>query len=145
MKMKLHRLDHAAFCVLILDSTTVFASTPDPLPDAGLSVLRVMAALALVLALFFGGVWMVKNRRRIPGFRRCAPRLNVLEVRSLGNRHSLCLIACEQQRLLLAVSPSGVTLLSRLAEGKGEDQPLTAGASSRNFGAILQGFLAQKT
>jgi len=128
----------------MLGSTTAFASASEPLPDAGLSVLRVMGALAFVLALFFAGVWMVKNRQRIPGLRRRAPRLNVLEVRSLGNRHSLCLIACEQQRLLLAVSPTGVTLLSRLPEGKGEDQVLTTGASSRNFGGILQGFLAGK-
>jgi flagellar biosynthetic protein FliO len=145
VKTKLRRLNRAVFCLLILDGTTAFASASDPLPDTGLSVLRVMGALALVLALFFGGVWMVKNRRRIPGFRRRAPHLNVLEVRSLGNRHSLCLIACEQQRLLLAVSPNGVTLLSRLPEGTREDQPLTAGASSPTFGAILQGFLAQKT
>ena len=145
MKTKRHHLWHTIACGLILGSTRAFASTGDPLPDAGLSVLRVMGALALVLALFFGGVWIVKNRRRIPGLRRHAPRLDVLEARSLGNRHSLCLITCEQQRFLLAVSPNGVTLLSRLPPGKGEDRPPTTSASSQNFGAVLQGFLAKKT
>jgi flagellar biogenesis protein FliO len=139
------RLGRAVFCVLALGGPTAFASTPDPLPGTGLSVLRVLGALAFVLALFFGGVWVVKNRRRIPGLRCPAPRLNVLEVRSLGNRHSLCLIACEQQRLLLAVSPSGVTLLSHLPEGRSEDQTHRKDASSRNFAAVLQGFFAEKT
>jgi len=139
------RLGHAVFGVLAAGGSTAFASTPDPLPGTGLSVLRVLGALALVLALFFGGVWVVKNRRRIPGLRCREPRLNVLEVRSLGNRNSLCLIACEQQRLLLAVSPSGVTLLSRLPEGGCEDRAPRKDASSGNFAAVLQGFFAEKT
>lgn len=143
--MKLLRLDHAVAAVLALGGSTGFTSTPDPLPDAGLSVLRVLGALALVLALFFGGVWVVKNRRRIPGLRCREPRLNVLEVRSLGNRHSLCLITCEQQRLLLAVSPAGVTLLSHLPKGSAEDQPPAKSVSSPNFAAVLQGIFAQKT
>ena len=139
--MKLHRLDHAAFCVQILDRTTVFASTPDPLPDAGLSVLRVMAALALVLALFFGGVWMVKNRRRIPGFRRCAPRLNVLEVRSLGGRHALYVVGYEQERFLLASSPTGVNLVSHLQpaeETAGETADKTGGPQPSFAVALTQ-------
>ena len=138
-------LDHAVFGVLASGGSTALASTPDPLPGIGLSVLRMFGALAFVLALFFGGVWVVKNRRRIPGLRCRAPRLNVLEVRSLGNRHSLCLIACEQQRLLLAVSPTGVTLLSHLPEGRDENQPLGADTASQSFAAVLQGFFAGKT
>ncbi len=143
--MKFPRLDHAVSVVLALGASTAFASTPDPLPDNGLSVLRVLGSLALVLALFFGGVWAVKNRRRLPGLRCRAPRLNILEVRSLGNRQSLCLIACEQQRLLLGVSPSGVTLLSHLPKDSEEDQPPTRNASSRNFAAVLQGVFAKET
>lgn len=143
--MRLSRVGPAVFCVLVSAGSSALASTPDPLPGAGLSVLRVLGALTFVLALFFGGVWVVKNRRRIPGLRCREPHLNVLEVRSLGNRHSLCLIACQQQRLLLAVSPSGVTLLSHLPECGSEDQPLGKGSSSRNFAAVLQGFFAEKT
>jgi flagellar biosynthetic protein FliO len=132
-------------CLLALSGSTAFASTPGPLPDTGLSVLRVVGSLAFVLALFFGGVWVVKNRRRLPGLRGRAPLLNVLEVRSLGNRQSLCLIACEQQRLLLAVSPSGVTLLSHLPEDSREDLPQTRPLPSRNFAAVLQGVFAKET
>jgi flagellar biosynthetic protein FliO len=143
--MKVARLSCGVFGALALGGSTALASTPDPLPDTGLSVLRVLGSLALVLALFFCGVWVVKNRRRLPGLRCRAPRLNVLEVRSLGNRQSLCLIACEQQRLLLAVSPGGVTLLSHLPEGSGEDQPLARDASSRNFADVLQGVFTKKT
>jgi flagellar biosynthetic protein FliO len=143
--MKFPRLDHVVFCVLALGASTAFASNPDALPDNGLSVLRVLGSLALVLALFFGGVWVVKNRRRLPGLRCRAPLLNVLEVRSLGNRQSLCLIACEQQRLLLGVSPSGVTLLSHLPDNSGEDRRATRDASSRNFAEVLQGVFTKET
>ena len=143
--MKLLRFHHGVFGVLALSGSTAFASTPGPLPDTGLSVLRVVGSLALVLALFFGGVWVVKNRRRLPGLRCREPRLNVLEVRSLGNRQSLCLIACDQQRLLLAVSPTGVTLLSHLPEDGGEDLPQTRDGSSRNFATVLQRVFAKET
>jgi flagellar biogenesis protein FliO len=40
--------------------------------------------------------------------------LNVLEVKSLGYRQALYVVGYEQQRLLLASSPAGVTMLAAL-------------------------------
>ena len=36
-----------------------------PLPDAGLSFVRVLGALVLVIGLFLGGVWFFKNWQRL--------------------------------------------------------------------------------
>ena len=98
-----------------------------PLPDAGVSVLRVFSALVLVIALFLGGVWLFRNWQRLVVQRGQAPRLNILESRPLGNRHGLHVIGYEQQRLLIASSPSGVTLISQLPAADAPEA--TAGAA----------------
>src|SRR3954466_14391211 len=85
-----------------------------PMPDVGLSLIRVLGALALVLGLFLGGVWMFRNWQRLTIHRGRAPKLNVVEVRSLGGRHALYVVAFEQERFLLSSSPTGVNLLSHL-------------------------------
>jgi flagellar biogenesis protein FliO len=99
-----------------------------PLPDVGTSLLRVFGALAVVLAVFLGGVWLFRNWQRIVIQRGRAPRLNVLEVRSLGGRHALYVIGYDHDRFLLAASPAGVQLLSHLpsAEEPAQDKPAAA-------------------
>jgi len=94
--------------------TTRPVLSPPPLPDVGLSLLRVCGALALVLAVFLGGVWLFRNWQRLVLQRGRAPRLNVLEVRSLGGRHALYVVGYEQERFLIAASPAGVNLVSHL-------------------------------
>jgi flagellar biogenesis protein FliO len=88
---------------------------PPSLPSAGPSLLRVLGALALVLGLFLGGVWLFRNGRQLAFRRGRSPRLNVLESRSLGGRHALYVIAYEQERFLLASTPAGINLLSHLS------------------------------
>jgi flagellar biogenesis protein FliO len=87
---------------------------PAAMPDIGLSLLRVLGALAIVLAVFLGGVWLFRNWQRLVIHRGRAPRLNVLEVRSLGGRHALYVVGYEQERFLIASSPAGVNLVSHL-------------------------------
>ena len=105
------------FFALTAGAQTNFTSaplTPPALPDAGVSLLRVMGALALVIGLFLGGVWVFKNWQRLAIQRGRAPKLSVLECRSLGGRHAIYVIGYEQQRFLISSSPSGVNLLSHL-------------------------------
>jgi flagellar biogenesis protein FliO len=90
------------------------AITAPALPDAGLSLLRVFGALALVIGLFLGGVWLVKNWQRMSVQRGRALKLNILETRSLGGRHAVSVVGYEQERFLIATSPAGVSLLSHL-------------------------------
>src|ERR1051325_275130 len=82
--------------------------TAPSLSDASFSVVKVFGALCLVIGIFFGGVWLFKNWQRVTIHRGRAPKLNVVETRSLGGRHSLHVVGYEQERFLIAVSPAGV-------------------------------------
>lgn len=91
-------------------------AAPELLPGAGVSFVRVMGSLALVLGIFLGGVWLYKNWQRLAIQRGHAPKLNILETRPLGARQALFVVAYEQQRFLVATSPAGVNLLSHLPD-----------------------------
>jgi len=119
------------------------------LPDAGLSLVRVFGALAFVLALFLGGVWLFKNWQRLAIHRGRSTQLQILETRALGNRHVLYVIGYQQQRLLLAASPSGVALVSHLPSGDDAPaaaaEPAPANVASPNFVRALQQAIQKKT
>jgi flagellar biogenesis protein FliO len=113
------------------------------LPDMGASVLRVAGALGIVIALFLGGVWLFKNWQRLALRRGAAPKLAVLEVKSLGQRQALYVVGYEQQRMLLASSPTGITLVSHLPEASAA-APVAEPASSMSFVQAFQQVLARK-
>lgn len=116
-----------------------------PLPDVGASLARVFVALAFVLAIFLGGVWLFRNWQRLTVQRGRAPKLNVLEVRSLGGRHALYVVAYERERLLLAASPSGVNLLSHLQPAEeGSAPPSETAAPQASFAQTLGKMLKGK-
>lgn len=98
-----------------LVSTNLPPASP-AFPDASLSVIRVFGALALVLGLFLGGVWMFKNWQRVTLNRGRPSQLQILETRALGGKHALYVVGYQQQRLLVASSPNGVSLVSHLPE-----------------------------
>jgi flagellar biogenesis protein FliO len=113
-------------------------------PDMAVSVLRMGGALVLVVALFLGGVWLFKNWQRL-GLRRGAlPKLNVLEVKSLGQRQAVYVVGYEQQRLLLASSPAGIVLLSHLPEAVAEQEQTAPAATRLSFADAFQQVLARK-
>lgn len=118
-------------------------SLPSPMPDVGLSLLRVFGALALVLAVFLGVVWLIRNWQRLTLQRGRAPRLNVLEVRSLGGRHALYVVGYEQERFLIAASPAGVNLVSHLQAAE-ETTPDTQDAPRASFAQALTRVLKSK-
>jgi flagellar biogenesis protein FliO len=113
------------------------ASTPDMLGP----VLRMGGALALVIGLFLTGVWLLKNWQRFACRRGALPKLSVLEVKSLGQRQAIYVVAYEQQRMLLASSPAGVVLLSHLPE---EDAVNAVPATRFSFAEAFQQVLARK-
>lgn len=96
-------------------------------PGAGASFLRVMGALALVIGLFLGGVWLFKNWQRLAVQRGRAPKLNILETRSLGGRHAIFVVGYEQERFLISSSPGGVNLLSHLPAAGESETNIAAG------------------
>lgn len=111
------------------------------LPDMGTSMLRVGGALVLVIAIFLGGVWLFKNWQRLTLRQGAAPKLSVLEVRSLGQRQAIYVVGYEQQRLLLASSTAGVTLLSHLPSADNEP---AADATKMSFAEAFQQVLVRK-
>jgi flagellar biogenesis protein FliO len=138
----------AAICVWLLGTST-FAlgettnlSTASPLPDATFSVLRVLGALALVLAVFFAGLWLFRNWQRFVDRSGRAPKLAVLEVKALGNRHHLYVVGYERQRLLLGSSAAGLTLVSQLPEAATDE---AASSQPPGFAQTLQQVLHQKS
>src|SRR5882672_800957 len=78
------------------------------LPDASFSVIRVFGALVLVLGLFLAGAWLFRNWQRLTLQRGRPSQLQILEMKALGGKHALYVVGYQQQRLLLASSPSGV-------------------------------------
>jgi flagellar biogenesis protein FliO len=106
------------------------------------SVLRMGGALAVVIGLFLGGVWLFKNWQRLGPRRGAAPKLNVLEVKSLGQRQAIYVVGYEQQRMLLASSPAGIALLSHLPEAP---DAKTEPATRLSFAEAFHQVLARKT
>ena len=107
------------------------------LPEVGFSVVRVFGALALVLALFLAGVWLFKNWQRLALQRGRPAQLQVVEMKHLGGKHALYVVAYQQQRLLLASSPNGVTLVSHLPPADSIEMEPSA-VTSPNFVQVLQ-------
>jgi flagellar biogenesis protein FliO len=124
-----------------LASTNV-SSLSGALPDAGASVVRVFGALVLVVGIFLGGVWLFKNWQRFTVQKGAGPRLNVLEVRLLGQRQSLYVVGYQQQRMLLAASPAGITLLSHLPAA--EEAEAAAPVTRVSFAEAFQQVLTRK-
>jgi flagellar biogenesis protein FliO len=112
-------------------------------PDPTGSLLRILGAFALVIGIFFGGVWLFKNWQRLAVQRGRAPKLNVLETRSLGGRHAVYVVGYEQERFLIAASSNGVTLLSHLAAGNEPDAE-TKAAPAPSFSEALKQVLKGK-
>jgi flagellar biogenesis protein FliO len=104
--------------------------TVPSLPDAGPSIIRVIGALALVLGIFFGGAWLYRNWQRLTIQRGRAPKLNVIETRPLGGKHALYVIGYDQERFLLASSPTGVNLLTHLPAALDTDGPTDTAATA---------------
>ena len=128
---------------VLADGTNAVAA-PELLPGAGVSFLRVMGSLAIVLGIFLGGVWLYKNWQRLAIQRGHAPKLNILETRPLGARQSLFVVAYEQQRFLVASSPAGVNLLSHLPDAEAAPAAGEKNSAPMPFAQALQQVLKGK-
>ena len=81
------------------------------------ALFRMLGSLALVVALFFAGVWVFRNLHRFRSQAGPQRKLQVLEARSLGGRQAIYVVGFEQQRLLIGSTPQGLTLLTHLPDG----------------------------
>ena len=88
---------------------------------------------------------MVRNWQRVGGQGGRAAKLNVLETRSLGNRHAIYVVGYDRERFLIASSPGGVNLLSHLATATEAESTSAAGSSpTPSFAQALAQVLKRK-
>lgn len=129
------------FAPFVLSAAPLLSTNLPPispaLPDASFSVIRVFGALVLVLGLFLGGVWLFKNWQRMTLHRGRASQLQIVEMKALGGKHALYVVGYQQQRLLLACSPAGVSLVSHLPADDSTPVPSQA-VGGENFMQALQ-------
>jgi flagellar biogenesis protein FliO len=120
----------AAGCAAGVAAETAAPGGSAPSFDAGLSALRMLGALAVVLALFLGGAWLFRNGHMMGLRRGPAPKLQVVETRSLGGRQALHVVRYESQVMLIAAAPSGISFLANLqADAPGVEPAPTFSAS----------------
>jgi flagellar biogenesis protein FliO len=95
--------------------------TPGQGPESGPSGLRTFGSLVLVLGLAGVSLWALKKygRGRVPG--GGGGKLRVEETLALGDRRFVSILDAEGERFLLAMTPQGIQLISRLdPAGRGE-------------------------
>jgi flagellar biogenesis protein FliO len=94
-------------------------------PSMAATAVRIVGAMMIVLSVIMMGAWAFKNKERFAvkglGGKVSVRKLQVLETRSLGARHSICVVGYENQRILLSSSPTGVTMLTHLPEATAEE------------------------
>jgi len=86
-------------------------------PEAPPSGLRAFGSLVLVVGLAGASLWALKKygRGRMPG--GGGGKLRVEETLALGDRRFVSILDVEGERFLLALTPQGINLLSRLDPG----------------------------
>ena len=85
--------------------------------EAPASGLRAFGSLVLVLGLAGASLWALKKygRGRVPG--GGGGKLRMEETLALGDRRFVSILEAEGQRFLLALTPQGIQLISRLDPG----------------------------
>jgi flagellar biogenesis protein FliO len=93
--------------------TTNVVTAPD-LGSAAGSLGRLMGSLALVFAVMLGALWIYRHWQRLLLQRKPETGLRVVDVKSLGQRMAVYVVAYRHQRFLIGGSPNGLSLLSPL-------------------------------
>jgi flagellar biogenesis protein FliO len=91
---------------------------------------RAFGSVILVLGLAGGGLWAFRRwgAKRMPG--SGGARIKVEETLSLGDRRFISILKADDEKFLIALSPQGITLLSRMDHFEAAD-------AEPGFGAAL--------
>ena len=98
---------------LTAGSLTNALAAPDLSGAAG-SMGRMMGALALVFALLIGALWIYRHWQRLLLHKTPVTGLRVVDVKNLGQRMAVYVVAYRHQQFLIGASPNGLSLLSVL-------------------------------
>jgi flagellar protein FliO/FliZ len=110
-----------------------------PAPDVGGSLLQLLLGLAIVLALMWGSMILLK---RIAAPRGAASgMLKVITAAAVGPRERVVIVEVGDKWLVLGVAPGRVTPLHELPKG---ETPPTAALAAPDFAARLKGMLERR-
>lgn len=110
-------------------------------PELGASVLQMMFGLAVVIALLFACLWLI---RRLSAPRGGGAAIKILGAAAVGPRERVVLVELGEQVLVLGVAPGSVT---RLHDMKRSELPLPADAAAASGpgGKAFAAWLKQAT
>jgi flagellar biogenesis protein FliO len=96
-------------------------------PAAEPSGWRAFGSVLIVLGLAGGGLWAFRKWgvKRMPG--SGGARIKVEETLSLGDRRFISILKADDEKFLIALSPQGITLLSRLDNFEAPEGPTAFG------------------
>ena len=105
--------------------------TVQGVPEQGPSAWRAFGSMTLVLGIAGGALWALRRWgiKRLPG--TGGSRLQVEETLALGDRRFVSILRAEEERFLVALSPGGITLLSRLERPAPDLEPSFAAVLAR--------------
>lgn len=112
--MKRSRLYWAA-AIMVIFPATAWAQTLGQNTDDGISAGRVLAALTFCLLLGAGMVMAIRkwggSFKKFHVSQSKIRRLNLRETLRVNAQVQICLVACDDKEMLIAVSPQGVQML----------------------------------
>lgn len=99
--------------------------------NEGPSGWRALGSIVLVLGMAGGGLWAFRKwgAGKLPG--SGGSRLKVEETLALGDRRFVSILKVDEERFLIALSPNGVNLMTRLDNVEAGGPPLFADALER--------------
>lgn len=109
-------------------------------PDMGSSLLELGFGFALVLALLFGSLWLLKRLTAPRG--QSAGLIKIVATQALGPRERAVLVEVGEQWLLLGVTPSQVSTLAEVPRQALPQAP--QGPAMPEFAAWLKRALEQR-
>ena len=104
-------------------ATEALAAPGTATPELGASVLQMLFGLAVVIALLFACLWLI---RHLSAPRGGGAAIKVLGAAAVGPRERVVLVELGEQVLVLGVAPGSVT---RLHDMKRSELPLPADAA----------------
>lgn len=108
--------------------TTNVVTAPDLGAAVG-SLGRLMGSLALVFAVMLGALWIYRHWQRLIQKRQPDTGLRVIDVKNLGQRMAVYVIAYRHQHFLIGGSPNGLSLLSPLESTPSDPDDESEGSS----------------
>lgn len=93
------------------------------------TISRLMGSMALVFAVLIGVVWVYRQWQRMVLKKAPVSGLRIVDVKNLGQRMAIYVVAYRNQQFLIGGSPNGLNLLSPLDSEPSETEPSETGAT----------------